>query len=142
MSSLALRIRPYVEEDEEDVVDLWRICFPNDPPWNAPWTVIECKLRVQRELFLVGELEGRVVCTALGGYDGFRGWVYHVATLPRHRRTGFGRKMMQEMERRLRKKGCAKLNLQVRSSNDAVLAFYKALGYAVEDRISLGKRLG
>lgn len=142
MSSNALNIRSYAEKDEQDIVDLWQICFPNDPPWNAPWTVIECKLRMQRELFLVGELEGRVVCSALGGYDGFRGCVYHVATLPPHRRAGFGRRMMEEMERRLRKKGCSKLNLQLRRSNETVLAFYRALGYTVEDRISMGKRLG
>ncbi|NIR31035.1 MAG: GNAT family acetyltransferase [Gammaproteobacteria bacterium] len=142
MSSNTLHVRLYAEKDEEDVVDLWQICFPNDPPWNAPWTVIDCKLRVQRELFLVGELHGRIICTALGGYDGFGGWVYHVATLPRYRRAGFGRRMMQEMERRLREKGCSKLNLQLRRWSDAALAFYRALGYRVEDRISMGKRLG
>jgi ribosomal protein S18 acetylase RimI-like enzyme len=136
-----LVVRPYAEADEEDVVHLWQICFPDDPPWNAPWTIIECKLRVQRELFLVGQSEGSIVCTALGGYDGFRGWVYHVATLPAYRRTGCARRMMSEMERRLRAKGCTKLNLQLRRSNFTMRAFYEALGYSVEDRISMGKHL-
>lgn len=142
MKNDSLIVRPYAEHDEQDVIDLWQICFPNDPPWNAPWTVIQCKARMQRELFLVGELDAIVVCTALGGYDGFRGWLYHVATAPRHRRAGLGSRMLQEMERRLRAQGCAKLNLQVRQSNEHAVAFYRALGYGVEDRVSMGKRLG
>jgi ribosomal protein S18 acetylase RimI-like enzyme len=35
--------------------------------------------------------------------------------------------------------GCPKLNLQVRSSNEQVVAFYRRLDYSVEDRASLGK---
>jgi len=119
-----------------------RVCFPNDPPWNDPHEVIRRKRLVQPELFLVGLLDGTVVCTVIGGYDGFRGWVYHLATAPEHQREGFGRQMMSAIESRLADIGCPKLNLQVRATNDAVVAFYEALGYRAEDRVSLGKRLG
>ena len=37
--------------------------------------------------------------------------------------------------------GCPKLNLQVRASNRQAVAFYERLGYAVEDRVSMGKLL-
>ena len=50
-------------------------------------------------------------------------------------------KLMQRAERGLKEIGCPKLNLQVRASNLEVLKFYQALGYAVEDRASLGKAL-
>ena len=83
-----------------------------------------------------------MVCTALAGYDGFRGWVYHVATAPDHRRRGYGRKMMRAVERELIRLGCPKLNLQVRSDNREVAAFYESLGYAPEERLSMGKILG
>ena len=49
---------------------------------------------------------------------------------------------MAQLERRLENLGCTKVNLQVRTANEAVVAFYNALGYEVEDRASLGKRLG
>ena len=48
---------------------------------------------------------------------------------------------MEEAERLLRAAGCPKINLQVRSSNTDVIGFYKGIGYAVEDRVSMGKRL-
>ena len=102
---------------------------------------IRRKLAVQPVLFLVGEWRGQVVATVLAGYDGHRGWVHLVAVDPRCRRRGFGTAVMAEAERRLAGLGCPKVNLQVRASNEAVVAFYQRLGYAVEPRVSMGKRL-
>jgi ribosomal protein S18 acetylase RimI-like enzyme len=115
--------------------------FPDNPPWNEPKADIHRKLGVQRELFLVGDLGGRVVATVMAGFDGHRGWVHLVAVAPDCRQHGFGRVMMLEAERRLRQIGCTKINLQVRASNRGVVSFYEKLGYAVEERVSMGKRL-
>ena len=93
------------------------------------------------ELFLVGESSGRIIATALGGYDGFRGWVYHLAITPERRREGLARQMMGEIEARLAVRGCPKLNLQVRTSNAEVIAFYESLGYSVEENVGMGKLL-
>ena len=82
-----------------------------------------------------------MVGTVIAGYDGVRGWVYHLAVDPSKRRRGIGRSLMQAVEVRLLRLGCPKLNLQVRAGNSSVVAFYRALGYAVEDRVSFGKRL-
>jgi ribosomal protein S18 acetylase RimI-like enzyme len=96
---------------------------------------------VQRDLFLVGVVGGRVVATALAGFDGYRGWVYRVAVAHEERHRGYGRAIMLETESRLREMGCTKLNLQVRSSNPEVVKFYKQLGYSVSENISMGKIL-
>ena len=141
MSRNTLRVRPYLENDQSSVVALWGEAFADDPPRNEPRAVIDRKLRVQRELFLVGEFQGEIVGTVIAGFDGYRGWVYHLAVHPRCRRRGFGRELMREAEARLKALGCPKLNLQVRSSNAEVIAFYEQLGYTIEDRASLGKIL-
>ncbi len=75
------------------------------------------------------------------GYDGHRGWINYLAVHPGYQRTGIGRHMMEEAENRLRKTGCPKINLQVRSSNTAVIEFYKAIGFMPDDVVSFGKRL-
>ena len=59
-----------------------------------------------------------------------------------HRRRGIATALVEAAENRLRERGCVKINLQVRSSNAAAVAFYTRLGYAIEERVSMGKRLG
>jgi hypothetical protein len=136
-----LKIRSYNKNDQKEVVALWREVFPGAPAWNHPETDIQRKMAVQRELFLVATLEDIVVGTAMAGYDGHRGWIYYLAVSPAHRRRGIGSALMNEVEARLAGIGCPKLNLQVRADNRAVVAFYKGLGYHVEERVSMGKRL-
>jgi ribosomal protein S18 acetylase RimI-like enzyme len=136
-----LEIRPYREGDLEAVSALWNRVFSDAPAWNIPEADIHRKLSVQRELFLVALVDRQVVGTAMGGFDGHRGWVYYVAVGPEHRHRGVGRALMQGVEKGLMQLGCPKLNLQVRSTNDQAVSFYRRLGYRVEDRISLSKRL-
>jgi len=135
----ALAIRAYQDDDEADVLAVWTESFA--PGWAGPRDEIRWKCAVQRDVFLVGVLDGRVVATAMGGYDGHRGWLYKVAVAPAHRRRGVGRRMVEAVEQRLRARGCPKVNLQVLATNRGVVAFYQQLGFAIEDRISMGRRL-
>jgi ribosomal protein S18 acetylase RimI-like enzyme len=82
-----------------------------------------------------------VVGTVRGGYDGHRGWVYSVAVKPPHRRQGIGGALIRPLEAALSEGGCLQVNLQVRASNAAVIAFSEKLGYRVQERVSLAKRL-
>jgi len=136
-----ITIRPYGSQDHSQVVSLWNEVFPDDPPWNEPAAVIRRKLTVQPELFLVGLVNGRVVATVIAGFDGVRGWIHHLAVQSAYRRRGIARSLMEAAEESLAKLGCPKVNLQVRAANTAVISFYRALGYDVEERASLGKRL-
>jgi len=134
-----LEIRPYRDADHADVVALWERIFPDNREWNQPAAYIRRKLAVQRDLFLVGALDGRLIATVLAGYDGVRGWIYHLAVAAEHRRRGIATRLMRAAEEGLRQAGCSKINLQVRAGNAAVVAFYRALGYEVEERISMGR---
>jgi ribosomal protein S18 acetylase RimI-like enzyme len=135
-----MEIRPYVESDEAAVIALWTEAGLVRP-WNDPRKDIARKLRVQRDLFLVAVDEGAIVGAVMGGYDGHRGWVNYLAVSTVRRRERLGARLMSEVEARLRALGCPKMNLQVRRSNAAVVAFYAALGYGEDDVVSLGKRL-
>lgn len=136
-----LEIRKYETTDEAQIIALWRAAFPDSPAHNDPKADIKRKLAIQGDLFLVATLDSTIVGSAMAGYDGHRGWVYYVAVSPAHRRQGIGSALMHAVERGLAQIGCPKLNLQVRASNHEVVAFYKRLGYEVEQRISMGKHL-
>lgn len=135
-----MEIRSFRETDRSDVIDLWKACDLTRP-WNDPHKDISRKLAIQPELFFVGEVDGNVVGSAMAGYDGHRGSVFYLAVSPRHQGKGFGRKLMEKIEITLEAMGCPKLNIMVRSSNEAVLAFYRQLGYATDEVVSIGKRL-
>ena len=134
-------IRPFRGDDREAVVRLWARVFPEDPPWNAPDALIESELALQPELLLVGEIDGRICGAVMAGFDGVRGWIYHLAVAPEQRRKGLATQLVRTAEHGLYRLGCRKVNLQVRATNEAVVAFYRSLGYQVEERVSMGRRL-
>jgi ribosomal protein S18 acetylase RimI-like enzyme len=134
-----MEILPFRPADEDQVIALWRACGLTRP-WNDPHKDIARKLQVQRELFLVAEEGGAIVASVMAGYEGHRGWVNYLAVDAAHRR-GLGARLMRRVEDLLLERGCPKVSLLVRTSNADVLAFYRALGYAQDDAIALGKRL-
>jgi phosphinothricin acetyltransferase len=137
-----MEIRAFREPDETPVSALWTTVFGDVAGHNRPDRMIRCKLRVQRELFFVALLGGRLVGTVIGGYDGHRGWIYCLAVDPDVRRRGIGTALLRHVERALAARGCPKINLQARASNASTVAFYEKHGYIVEERISMGKIAG
>jgi ribosomal protein S18 acetylase RimI-like enzyme len=137
---MRLVIRPFAKADEAAVVALWRAAGLTRP-WNDPHADIARKQTVQPELFLVGELDGEIVASAMAGYDGHRGSIYYLAVSPAHQRNGYARAVMAEVERRLEALGCPKLNLVVRHDNRIAIGFYQRIGYDEQTVVTLGKRL-
>lgn len=137
---MTFQIRPFEDADEPAVVALWQRCGLTRP-WNDPAKDIRRKLAEQPDLFGVMADGADVVGTVMAGYEGHRGWINYLAVDPSRQQRGLGRQLMAWSEARLRERGCPKINLQVRQGNEAVLAFYAALGYADDNVVSLGKRL-
>jgi ribosomal protein S18 acetylase RimI-like enzyme len=83
------------------------------------------KLQRDPDLFLVAETGGRLVGTIIGGFDGRRGMIYHLAVEAAFRQQGVGGLLMDEVERRLKAKGCLKCYLMVAVDNDNAMHFYE-----------------
>ncbi len=122
------------------MITLWRECGLVKPQ-NDPDKDIDRKLKVDPDLFLVGIVGNEIVATVMGGYEGHRGWISYLAVSPKIQRRGFGRLIMDAVEERIKNKGCPKINLQVRESNEQVIGFYAAIGYGDDRVMGLGKRL-
>jgi ribosomal protein S18 acetylase RimI-like enzyme len=135
-----MKIRAYEETDREEVISLWKECGLVVPQ-NDPVRDIDRKLKVDPDLFLVGVSGSSVVATVMGGYEGHRGWINYLAVKPSEQRKGYGQAIMSAVEALIKEKGCPKINLQVRTSNEAVIAFYSAIGYSDDNVVGLGKRL-
>ena len=132
---------PYRPEFFDGVKILRQEAFPDDPPWNRAEVAIPAKLAAQPELFLICLDGDLAVGSIMAGYDGHRGWLYAVAVLHSRRRQGVGAALVRAAEDRLRSMGCGKINLQVRSTNAPAAEFYRRLGYLIEERTSMGRRV-
>jgi ribosomal protein S18 acetylase RimI-like enzyme len=137
---MGMIVRQFQPQDEDAVVSLWERCDLTRPT-NDPHKDIGRKLRVRPDLFLVGVLDGKIVACVMAGYEGHRGWLNYLAVDPTRQREGLGKGIVAEAEARLRASGCPKVNLQVRTSNRAAIAFYERIGYSIDDVVSMGKRL-
>ena len=135
-----LEIRPYNEQDEQAIVDLWIACGLVTS-WNDPRKDIARKMKVNPEWFLVGELDGEVIVSCMAGYEGHRGWVNYLAVSPEYQRRGYAAMMMRKAEELLLAAGCPKVNLQVRENNHGVIRFYESIGYKRDAVVSFGRRL-
>ncbi|BAY08970.1 GNAT family acetyltransferase [Calothrix sp. NIES-2098] len=140
MQNINLLLRPYQEQDEAQVINLWYQCNLV-VPWNDPKQDIEFKLQVQPELFLVGLMETKVVATIMAGYEVHRGWLNYLAVAPEYQRQGIGKYMVAQATIKLKSMNCPKINIQIRNSNTDVIEFYENLGFKIDDVISMGKHL-
>jgi ribosomal protein S18 acetylase RimI-like enzyme len=140
-AGLSIRIFIY-PQDYPAVYALWENAGPgihlrlSDEPQE-----IEKKLKRDPDLFLVAELDGRIVGSVLGGFDGRRGMMYHLAVDPSHRQNGIGALLMDELERRLRDRGCIRYYLLVTQDNEAAIRFYEGRGWTRMDLFAYGKDL-
>ena len=137
---MSFHIVRYSPEYQDSVVDLWNKC-DLIVPRNDPLEDIQKKLDFQPELFFIALLKNKVIGSVMAGYDGHRGWLYYLAVLPEYQKRGYGRQLVEKAVNELRKLGCLKVNLQVRTSNTSVVDFYKNLGFKEEERVSLGMPL-
>jgi len=138
-----IRIRDFkFPEDYEELYKLWENAGSgihlrrSDEPEE-----IAKKLQRDPTLFLLAEIGGQIVGSVIGGFDGRRGMMYHMAVDKPFRRTGIGTILMDELELRLKEKGCIRYYLLVAKDNIEAVDFYQKRGWENMDLFALGKDL-
>lgn len=135
------RLREFAMADYAAVDELWRRAGLWMRPSDAA-AQLALKLSRDPDLFLVACADARLVGVAMGGWDGRRAYVYHLAVDPDWQRRGLADRLMGELEKRFRAKGALKAKLQILLGNDASAAFFAARGYRLEtDCVPWGKEL-
>lgn len=126
-----IQIRPFVfPTDYEAVVQLWDSAGEgirlqrSDQPEE-----IQKKIARDPDLFLVACDAGKIIGTVIGGFDGRRGTIYHLAVEPEYRRKGLATRLMAEVESLLKAKGCIRCYLFVTPKNQLAMQFYSDLGW-------------
>lgn len=138
-----VQIRPFrYEHDYPRVYALWETAGDgihlrrSDEPAE-----IQKKLERDPDLFLVAEIDGQIVGSVIGGFDGRRGMMYHLAVAGSHRRQGIGTQLVEALEQRLREKGCIRYYLLVTKDNTEAIRYYENHGWSRMDLYAYGKDL-
>jgi len=134
-ADLEIVIRPFsFPEDYEDVYQLWDNAGDgihlrrSDSPEE-----IEKKLARDPDLFLVAQAGDSVIGAVMGGFDGRRGMMYHLAVMPEHRHQGIASLLVDALEERLKAKGCIRYYLLVTKNNEEAIRFYESRGWETMD---------
>lgn len=135
-----MEVRQAEVTDREAVIRLWHAAGLTRP-WNDPVRDFDRADGGATSTVLVGVENGRILATAMVGWDGHRGWTYYLAVEPDQAGTGRGRAMMEAAEAWLAGAGAEECRLMVRRSNTEALGFYEAMGYETSDVIVMGRRL-
>ena len=133
-------IRTYRAGDGDRLRTFWLTCGIKIRPGDDDVSLARFAAR-NPGLLILAEEHGHLVGSALAGWDGRRGWLYHVAVHKDERRRGIGRDLVAEIETRLRALGCPKLNLIVWDDNTYAMRFWEALGYRREKAVEYAKEL-
>ena len=102
--------RKFKKTDTDAVIKLWDTC-KLVVPWNDPMKDIKRKLSIKDNLFVIAEINKKIIATAMAGYDGHRGYIYYLAVLPDLQKKGIGSSILSIIEKKLYKLGCPKINL-------------------------------
>lgn len=133
-------VREFREGDGAPLRTLWESCGITIRPGDDDLALASFAAR-NPGLFLIATDERGVAASALGGWDGRRGWLYHVAVRGDQRRHGLGARLVRLIEERLRERGCPKINLIVWDTNAPAMRFWSALGYTRAATVEYEKTL-
>lgn len=127
-------IREFTMEDYDEVLALWLGAGPGvDRRPSDERDQVALKIERDADLFLLATVKDRIVGAVMGGWDGRRAYVYHLAVAPELRRRGVGDALMDELEERFRRKGALKAKCQIYTHNESSLAFFRRRGWDIEE---------
>ena len=141
VESSRFTLRTANAEDEPGITALWQACnlvtSYNDPSKDFHFA----RARENSDVLVGLDAEQAIVGSVMVGHDGHRGWIYYVASDPKHRGQGIGRSMVEAAERWLKGKSVVKVLLMVRETNTQVVDFYERLGFETIPRVIMQKWL-
>jgi len=128
------KIREFTMKDYNEVTWLWQKVGLVEKR-ESPKEVFVEQQKVAKDLFLVYEIDKKVVGTVIGGWDGWRAWIYRIAVASKYQRRGIASKLLVEVTRRLSKKGGRKFRALIVSDNNKSKTLFKSLGFRIHGNI-------
>ncbi len=131
-----MKIQKFSMKFYDEVIQLWRNAGIGIGSSDSRGEV-ERMLDRNPDLFLIGTLKDKVVVVVMGGFDGRRGYVHHLAVDPTYQRKGYGTKIITKLNENFRQKGIHKIHLFIEKRNKEVMDFYRDLGWEIREDLTM-----
>ena len=138
--NLKVRVKRFQASDYVLVAKLWKRAGLRVRRGDDKESILR-KMKRDPELFLVASRNGVMIGTVIGGWDGRRGWIYHLAVDPKQQRIGVGKFLVRELENRMRRKKVPKVNALVYNANRVSLSFFRKMGYGEERGLTMVSKI-
>ena len=127
-----MKIEKFSMKYYDDVVQLWNKAGISVGSSDSK-KEIERMLERNPNLFLIGKIEENIIAVVMGGFDGRRGYVHHLAIDPIYQKKGYGKKLVDDLISEFRRIGVHKIHLFIEKQNQAVVDFYNNLGWQMRN---------
>ena len=121
-------IRQVLMEELPAVLSFWKECEVTPPSVTDSIEGLSILMRQPAALLLVATIDGKIVGSVIGGWDGWRGNIYRLAVAPVHRRKGIARRLVTEIGTALFKRGAQRLSALVEHDHPWAMEFWSAVG--------------
>jgi ribosomal protein S18 acetylase RimI-like enzyme len=131
-----MKIEKFSMKFYDEVIQLWRNAGIGVGSSDSK-EELEKMLVKNPDLFLIGRIKEKIITVVMGGFDGRRGYVHHLAVDPIYQKKGYGREIMNKLSEILYQKGIHKVHLFIEKQNEEVIGFYKSLGWEIRDDLTM-----
>lgn len=132
-------IRPVLTEELPTVLSFWKETEVTPPSVTDSIEGLTNLMRQPAALLLVATIDGKIVGSVIGGWDGWRGNIYRLAVAPAHRRQGIARRLLGEISTALFELGAQRLSALVEREHPWAMEFWSSvhdLGYAPDPKFT------
>lgn len=127
-----MKIEKFAIENYDEIIRLWRKVDLTITSSDSKEEV-ERMLQLNPDLFLIGKIDEKIIGVVMGGFDGRRGYVHHLAIDPKYQKKGFGKMLVDELMKKFREKKVHKVHLFIEKRNNDVITFYQKLGWEMRN---------
>lgn len=124
-----MEIRIMTIKDFNEMYALWNEAGLQLADYEIEKKQTEFMIKLNPASNFVAIEQGKIIGTVFGLFNGYRGWIYHLAIIPFFQKKGIGSLLLNKTERALKEIGAKRVMLGVDKSNIRILPFYSKSNY-------------
>jgi len=129
-SEHGMLIRELSIDDYAALISLWeKAGLPYKPEGRDSKENIKRQIGQDCSIYLVAEIDGKIIGSVLATHDGRKGWINRIAVAPEYRKRGIAAKLVEEVENRIRQLGIDIIACLVEDWNTSSMEVFEKLGY-------------